>query len=729
MGRKGFALIFDFNSRSTIIAIDQDDAEKIQHIRNTIVGLEFEKLKAPPLSTKSKIKLFYVFRRPESINYEIFNDLFNIHTSNCLFGIYFMPQTSEAVAKSKRYIEGMLSKIAVRENSSKSSFYGGNRTSLQHELFNESEEKLMLNDILNSTNESLVSNGIAYKVALFVIGDNDLIEDYIKSKFVVLDEENLELSSLEELEHSMADFNTIPVGLNFVKSMLNFCGAPALSYIVTTMPAVSKGDITIGTYMKDGALETNADVSIDKTILNLGCIISGMPGSGKTRSAMSILDNIICSKNGDKTKTKVAVIASTDEWDSFASSHNINLIRLCDDRTPINLFRCPDGTDVVRFYEDLAMVLADASDAGPYRNPLEKCLLNSFRRVYSDANTPDPIKVFDEINEAIIRLHAKRTNVGIKYTKHGENIKSSLEGLIGILSRPEYSERNGIILEELLRDGIVFNTSRASIQAKKYFYAILLNQIYSTTTSLNSNGDNELRLLICVEEAQLIFGDKSTATVNDIMYRLQDFRKKGIGLILLAHNITDVFEGIRRLCQIKLYMKQAPDIAPIAAKDLIFTYSTSDEVIAKLKHLDSRVAALNYLIKNDDYNAVQDTIFIRTKSYVDDANNWNKEAIKAYLTRKRIKLPSYIISKIAIKKVDPPQSKITKLRISYLGEDVGEYYMNQSDNTTTVEQKLIEGREYSLSLLNERNRIVKSLKFIAKRAIELSLYNEEVIVN
>ena len=103
---------------------------------------------------------------------------------------------------------------------------------------------------------------------------------------------------------------------------------------------------------------------------------------------------------------------------------------------------------------------------------------------------------------------------------------------------------------------------------------------------------------------------QNTAAVEDIKYRLQDFRKKGIGLMLMMHNINDIDPNIRRLCQIKLYLKQASDVAPIACKDLVFTYAEDSEVVSKLKHLNSRTGALNYVVKNGDDKLSQDTIFI-----------------------------------------------------------------------------------------------------------------------
>ena len=296
-------------------------------------------------------------------------------------------------------------------------------------------------------------------------------------------------------------------------------------------------------------------------------MITGLPGSGKTREAMSVID-LILAQSG-RVKPAVFVITPTEEWKGFASAHSMFFVKAYADATPINFFRCPGRMDVRKFYGDLAMILASASNAGPYQNPMEKCMLNAFKVAFKDERDPDPASVYNQIEESIVRYHGKRTNAGIKYTKHGENIKSSLEDLRGILSMPQYCVKNGIRMEDLLESVAVFDLSSASTNVKRHLYALILNQIYSLASQFDLNGDGELRLLICIEEAQTIFGGIESPAVRDIKQRIQDFRKQGVGIILLTHSVSDIEVGIRRLCQLKLYLKQAADTAQIAAKDLI----------------------------------------------------------------------------------------------------------------------------------------------------------------
>ena len=201
-----------------------------------------------------------------------------------------------------------------------------------------------------------------------------------------------------------------------------------------------------------------------------------------------------------------------------------------------------------------------------------------------------------EIEEAVIDQHGKRTQNSIKYTKHGENIRSSLENLRLMLMKPQFAYCGGISFRELVKSGAVFDLSNVSNSMKPIFYAFILNQVYCITDEFDTKGDSELRSVICVEEAHLIFGgeDESAATM-DLRQRIQNFRKKGIGLFLITHNVTDINPAIRRLCQIKIYFRQSPDIAKYASNDMIFGEDDYIRASGMFKTLGQRICALSYI--------------------------------------------------------------------------------------------------------------------------------------
>ena len=357
------------------------------------------------------------------------------------------------------------------------------------------------------------------------------------------------------------------------------------------MPKQS-GDIMLGLLDIPG---TSSPVSIDHRILNLGTIISGLPGTGKTTAAMNII-----SKLEQKRDIPSIIISPTKEWTSFALNKKIKSINMGHPKEKISLFRCASSDSRERFYEDICMLIASALKAGPYRGPLEKCLLRGARAAYSESLNPDPWSLYMEIEKAIETAHANATRSAVKYTKHGENIRASLELLRHLLSNERFAFNDGGSIRDALSSSVVFDLSECSNMLKPLMYALILNQVYSAVADLDECGDNELRMMICIEEAQLIFreGEDSAAT-EDLMQRIQDFRKKGVGLMLITHNTTDIDVGIRRLCQTKLYFRQSPETSENASADLLFTPEEEEKARAILKELSQGVFALSYIEPSD----------------------------------------------------------------------------------------------------------------------------------
>ncbi len=694
MGKESFMIMYDLESRSCSVVLDSLAAHIPGLISSTIAGLEFSK--AGSAGGDAEYQVVSAYRGIESFPQSFMSEVFDIglHGTMC---IAFVPICERELSQTREYIERRLGGISVARGYSVSDSGVGRRTStsVQHKDFASSDESSMLNEMLESLNRSIMANGTAYKVA-FAASDHGT-KEYLLQRMVELESHSVG-TDMEGLLRHVKDMRGLAFGSDFASRLINFYGNQSVSYTLPASYAKSGGDIALGMFMKDSVHETANVVRIYRSLLNLGFVISGLPGSGKTREAMAVIDSVAGTSKG----TMVVVISPTDEWNAFALSHGMSLVRLCEDRVPINLFKCPGGADVRRFYESLAMILSTASAAGPYRNPMEKCMLNAFRRVYAKTGAPDPIAVHREIEESIIRMHAKRTNTGVKYTKHGENIRSSLENLVAILQMPEYSERKGICIEELASGGIVFDISNAGVQTKAYFYALLLNQIYSIASSFDSNGDDELRLLVCLEEAQMVLRDQRSPVVEDLRSRIQDFRKKGVGLMLLAHSISDIELGIRRLCQLKIYLKQAPDVAEMAAGDLVFANVKDDAVASRLKHLDSRVGALSYMGREGNTKATRDTVFIKTIEYRDTPSAAGNP-IDEYVRKRRISTPRSIKSSIII---GPMPESVAGMRMSYLGEELFEIGIDSAP--LVFQAELVEGRTYWVELLDQRGRVVES---------------------
>ncbi len=733
MGRNEFLLVYDLDQKTTFLCMDTSIAEgKIEGIMQAIPGIGFEAAECTALNAAIDMKVLSCYKRPERAdNPEVhrphhMHDIFDLALGTGFVAVAFIPASETDLEHSKSYVERALSRKDIRETRSAITevFSKKASSSTQRELFMESEETALFNSVLASINNAILSNNLTYKQFFIIPNAGARLQEYIATRFMLLNESKCRSSLAEQLVE-LHNERAFPLGTDYLKDFMNFYGSYKLNYVLPTISQSTKKGITIGTFMKNGVAETDHAVRIDPSTMNLGFIITGLPGSGKTKEAMAIIDAVKAGAYG----VRIIVIAPTDEWNRFAIAHGMHLIRPYVDKVPINLFRCPTTIQKEKFYESLALVLASASNAGPYQNPLEHCLLNAFRRVYSETDTPDPISTYDAIEESIIRFHAKKTNAGVKYTKHGENIRSALENLRAILNKPEYSMSEGIRIEELAGRGAVFDVSGVSSEKRPYLYALLLNQAYALAAGFDTDGDDELRLLICLEEAQTVFGNKESAAIQDLRQRIQDFRKQGIGLMLLAHTISDIEQGVRRLCQIKLYLKQAPDVAAVAAKDLVFTYACEEDIVLKLKLLDSRICAFSYVLKNDDEKLAQDTVFIRTAEYADKTDSY-MNALDAYIHKRGLCLPAVINTRFSIfldivGEASKLQQNTHYIRFRYLGEDISTHAISGSG---TIMQELIEGSKYTLQLLDRKEHIIGEFKIKACPAINLHIRAESIDV-
>ncbi|MEM3638771.1 MAG: hypothetical protein QXW90_02065 [Candidatus Micrarchaeaceae archaeon] len=511
----------------------------------------------------------------------------------------------------KRKIEGELSKHEKRltQSDGQKAKFGG-ISSAQIDLYYDSDELMLLESLLEMLNEALISGGNAYKVTFVAdsAGNGAQILEYIKSKMYVIDEYRIDAADLESLYGRIAKADAIPFSYARAASVLSFPHSIKRLQSIETSEHISRdGSIVIGKYLEKSIGETGRCVAVNPEVFNLGVIITGLPGTGKTYAAMNIISQIRRVAN-----PMLAIIAPTSEWSEFAVSNGISAIKLYESGTPLNFFACDAEINVERFYENLAMLIASASNAGPYKNSLEKVLLAAFRGVYSKSRRPDPIDVYDAIEEAVVEQHAKRTNVGIKYTKHGENVRAALENLRLMLFRPEFAASSGASFYELLRRGVMFDLSNVSNNMKPFFYSLILNQVYSFADSFGIDNEGRLNMVIVAEEAQLVFGIDSPATL-DLVQRIQDFRKKGIGLFMLTHSVTEIDPNIRRMCQTKLYFRQSPDTAKIAISDLSF--ADGEGALERIKTMEQQTCALGYLNAAGKRREPFESIFVRIPEF------------------------------------------------------------------------------------------------------------------
>jgi hypothetical protein len=193
--------------------------------------------------------------------------------------------------------------------------------------------------------------------------------------------------------------------------------------------------------------------------------------------------------------------------------------------------------------------------------------------------------------------------------------------------------------------------------------------------------------------------------------------------MILTHNVNDIETGVRRLCQSKLYLKQASDVAAVASKDLVFTYANEDDVAQKLKLLDSRVGAFSYITKTGAERITQDTVFVRTKEYDNASTQVYENPLDALIKNSALTLPSECNTTIRIEanKMDEQACRlaasICTIKFRYLGETIAEHAIEPNKE---INQPLLCGKMYKLQILDRRGRIMTelSIKASSKKLVQ-----------
>ncbi|MDE1869534.1 MAG: ATP-binding protein [Candidatus Micrarchaeota archaeon] len=696
-----FMLMHDFSSHRTSLLCD--DPELVERISKAIPGFEATPSSCPNIS---RLKAFILFPPADAL--EILSDIYRIiGKKEARLYVSFAKPDFHGALVFKRRVEDLLSRRETRITKMNGGKFAPSH-SIQSDLYYNSDERATLLSLLNELNLITATNGSGYRVVLIADEEGDSLERYLSAKGLVLESMALNCRNAESLYSKMREMEAAPLSHQSAAKYLCFSERIERRKIVKTWQAESaKGEIELGRVLEDGVIETKLPIRIRKSSLNLGTILTGLPGTGKSVAAMSLFSDL----NGEEgSRTSIAVIAPTKEWGQFAARNGLNLIRFYYSNVPINFFRCGSAATREKFYENLAMLLAHASNAGPYQNSLEKCLLTAFRTVYSSQLCPDPTEVYMQIEEAIIERHAKRTNTAVKYTKHGENIRAALENLRQMLFRPEFAATDGIDIEEMLRQGVVFDLSNVGNNMKQFFYALILNRIYSFADGLDEMGNESLRLAIILEEAQVALSQNELSAINlDLKQRIQDFRKKGVGLCLITHSVTDIPASVRRLCQTKLYFRQSSDIARYAAQDLGLEVEEQDG-IGKLRSLEQGSFAALYLESKGNERIPRGPIFAK-------AQMGSQRAGDRVMPLTLSKIEMETDCQVAIKEAGEPLRN-AKVELSYLGMVIARGATDEGGMITF--KSLIRGKSYLLAAIGEKKRNGRSVQIRASEKVELN---------
>ncbi|MGC8676107.1 MAG: ATP-binding protein [Candidatus Micrarchaeia archaeon] len=625
--------------------------------------------------------------------------------------VLFAPVAQRQVERAKKRIEHDISSKEIRLTRGY-----GSRTesqSTQTELYYDSDRRKLLLSMLESLNAATLASGTAYATSLAVFGaDAQVACTYLRARLLVLAERTVNAASADELFEKLQCAEPVPLDTLSASKFISFPSSIKRVHVLGAQPVASCGNIVLGNVLERG-VSVAGPLAVDASTLNLGTIITGVPGTGKTYEAMGIADQAL------GIGVPVVVIAPTNEWNGFGNAHSLPVISLYRSQLPINFFKCDSDINIERFYENLAMLLAIASNAGPYTRSLEKVLLASFKKIYGETRDPDPSLVYDEIENEIIDEHAKRNNVGVEYTKHGENVRAALQNLRLLLSRPEFAYSGGVNMSMLLKRGAVFDLSHVSNSMKPFFYALLLSQVYSLADSFDVRGDSELRLLICLEEAQLALqSGEPTAASIDLGQRIQDFRKKGVGLMLVAHNVTDIDQGVRRLCQTKLYFRQSADVSKYAANDLMFVGENPDDVASMLKLLGHRICAANYVASTAAGKEAASSVVLLAREFNIGASADNAES------QRMSTADSLADMVIAILGENGLPSEV-RIELEYAGEKI--FRGETGKDGTVVVRGTLKGKRYKLIVLGEKKRDTRTFYVLGGESNKITLAQNSTV--
>ncbi len=676
-----FLLHHNLYSSSTSLIVRSDP---IAHPSTYGIGISLEKQTIPDVSGEYACAAIAIFRQekdradvptyyPDNV-YRIFRGL-----RMGFFSLFSVPSASE-ITSITNDIEERMSRIEVRASYS-DAYSREHSSSRSTESYYQSFEKETLSKALDNMVDVQSAGNLAYKVTYIVeqAACNEGLMDFLRSSSILLGTKKINANSIDGLMAGARNMGSMP--LSYSNASLAFAVSDRIRR--APRPRMTNGnqggDMAIGSEL-DGASDGRGALRMYRRAMNLGTMVSGLPGTGKTKSAMLLLEQTISAGTG------IAVISPTGEWNGFAAKNSLKVIKLGRRSPGINFFKC-ESSNRRRFYENLSMLIACGCRAGPYTNSMEKCIVSALSKIYSSSDNPDPQEVYEGIEESIIEQHGKRGKSSVKYTKHGENIRSGLESLRQLLMNAQFAYPEGISFREIVSGGVVFDLSDLSNNTKPLVYSLLLNQVYAICDDLDLQGNNAIRLIICLEEAQLVFNkDDEQSATRDLQERIQNFRKCGVALVVICHSITDISPGIRRLCQNKLYFRQSADVAKFAANDLIFGESDYEEVIETMKTLDQRVCALSAVAIEGDERRISGSTFMRVMQYHDAQpapDVWTKEKP----------------SSTAIVFHGPEQYASRPYEVYYLREKVA--YGNTIMPQTVIEG-LLDGKKYCFAMPSEK---------------------------
>jgi hypothetical protein len=663
-----FSVLYDFRKmRLLFITVDFPEG-LVESVAASVTGLEFRKLEdritfgelrnsfrydGVPFRQTATIQEPFALHREERRVAEksLLAELpMAFRESDCYLLVSFVPESKEALHEVKRQWEDELSRLTpVRREGLSVEGQGGQRShSTERTNYEETDVAMVAAELLAMCNNALLHSDAVYRVSVVGWGERaELLKQHLKGKYWGIYEK---VRIGEELRSCMPVGGGEILSGEYASLFLHFAPEFARREITVDIAEVpreflskGKGSIEVGTELLKG-VRKHRGIYLDKMGYNTNILIVGQQRMGKTLLAKRIARHAAVEGAG------VIVFSPSSEWSSLARARKGMLVIKLAERIPFNLVRCPPGIRREQFYQNLALLLANAMGAGPYTNPIRNVMLNSFTSLYARDREPGIVDIYEGVHSSVVEFYSQEG--GKSFGKFGQNIRASLENLRQIMLKEQFRVKDGIRVEDCIRDGAVFDLSGCSELERALLYAFILAQVYSYILSnFDEKGDRELRLLIVLEEAHLVFrrqgreGTSIDATATgDLERKLGMFGKRGVGMMLITHFADQLSEVVRRHAQMHFYFKQDAESLESALKDLKF--NPSDEELwrsasAKLLSLPTGVAASRVVHIEKGERIEAGPFFIKTIPSEEEELGEKEidDRIEKYTSKNGIKMP------------------------------------------------------------------------------------------
>lgn len=391
-----FSILYDFKKmRLLLITVDFPNG-LVESIAASVAGLEFRKIDGVSFSELENpfrydgvpFKQTATIHEPFATHREdvrkaeksLLADLpMAFRDRDCYLLISFVPEKREALDEVRRQWEEELSRLTPvsREGVSLQGYEGMQRSHVSEKTnYEESDVAMVAAEMLAMCNNALLHSDAVYSVSIIGWGEKaELLKQHLKGKYWGVYEK---VKAGDELKSCMPITGGEILSGEYASLFVNL--APEFARKETALDIgevprefLSKGraGIEIGEELLKG-LRKHRRLYLDRMSYNTNILITGQQRMGKTLLAKRIAGHAAAEGAG------VVVFSPSSEWSSLAKVRKEMLVIRLSERVPFNLVRCPPGVRKEQFYQNLALLLANAMGAGPYTNPIRNVMLNSF---------------------------------------------------------------------------------------------------------------------------------------------------------------------------------------------------------------------------------------------------------------------------------------------------------------------------------------------------------------